>query len=87
MMTAIKIVNLTKKYGDTTAVDKINLEIANGELFGLLGVNGAGKTTTIKMLSGLAVPTDGEAFVFIILYLPVQFLLMHLQGCFDLLIL
>lgn len=63
-MTAIKIVNLTKKYGNTTAVDKINLEIANGELFGLLGVNGAGKTTTIKMLSGLAVPTDGEAFVF-----------------------
>ena len=62
-MEAIKTVNLTKKYKDVTAVDKLNLQIERGELFALLGVNGAGKTTTVKMLSGLTKPTDGEAFV------------------------
>lgn len=62
-MTAIKTVNLTKKFGNNTAVDSINLEIKEGELFGLLGVNGAGKTTTIKMLSGLSNVTEGDAFV------------------------
>ena len=63
-MTAIKTVDLTKKYGKITAVDHLNLEIHRGELFSLLGVNGAGKTTTIKILTGLASPTDGEAFVY-----------------------
>ena len=53
MKTAIKISDLTKQYKDVTAVDKLNLEIYEGELFSLLGVNGAGKTTTIKMLSTL----------------------------------
>lgn len=62
-MTAIKTVNLTKKFDSNTAVDSINLEIKEGELFGLLGVNGAGKTTTIKMLSGLSEVTDGDVFV------------------------
>lgn len=50
---------LTKKYGDITAVDNLNLEIGKGEFFGLLGPNGAGKTTTIRMLSTLTVPTSG----------------------------
>ena len=50
-MPAIKINNLTKQYKDVTAVNNLSLEIAEGELFSLLGVNGAGKTTTIKMLS------------------------------------
>ena len=50
---AIKTTGLTKKYKEITAVDDLNLEIRNGELFSLLGVNGAGKTTTIKMLSTL----------------------------------
>ena len=59
----IKIVNLTKKYGDKTVVDDINLEILDGELFSLLGVNGAGKTTTIKMLTTLEKPTSGEIFI------------------------
>lgn len=59
-MLAIKINNLTKKFKDKTAVDKINLEINKGELFALLGTNGAGKTTTIKMLSTLILPTSGE---------------------------
>lgn len=51
--------NLTKKYGDITAVDDLNLEIGKGEFFGLLGPNGAGKTTTIRMLSTLTMPTSG----------------------------
>lgn len=62
-MEAIKAVNLTKKYKHLTAVDNLNLQIEQGELFSLLGVNGAGKTTTIKMLSCLTKPTSGDAFV------------------------
>jgi len=62
-MEAIKTNNLTKKYNDILAVDHLNLEIQQGELFSLLGVNGAGKTTTIKMLSCLTKPTSGDAFV------------------------
>ncbi len=62
-MTAIKTVNLTKKYKDITAVDNLNLTVNKGELFALLGINGAGKTTTIKMLCGLCKPTSGEAFL------------------------
>lgn len=60
-MNGIEIKNLTKKYKDLTAVDELNLNIVEGELFGLLGVNGAGKTTTIKMLSCLTSPTSGNA--------------------------
>ena len=62
-MDAIRTVNLTKKYKDVVAVDNLNLQITQGELFSLLGVNGAGKTTTIKMLSGLTKPTGGDALV------------------------
>ena len=62
-MQAIKTVGLVKQYKDVTAVEKLDLEIRQGELFSLLGVNGAGKTTTIKMLSGLTKPTAGDAFV------------------------
>ena len=62
-MQAIKTLNLVKQYKDLTAVDKLNLEIQQGELFSLLGVNGAGKTTAIKMLSCLTRPTDGDALV------------------------
>ena len=61
-MDAIKTINLTKKYKDLTAVDRLNLQIEQGELFSLLGVNGAG-TTTIKMLSCLTQPTSGDAFM------------------------
>lgn len=60
---AIKTVSLTKKYGELTAVDALNLTVERGELFSLLGVNGAGKTTTIKMLSCLSEPTSGDAFL------------------------
>ena len=62
-MPAIKIMELVKRYKNLTAVDKLHLEIQQGELFSLLGVNGAGKTTAIKMLSCLTKPTGGDAFV------------------------
>ena len=62
-MQGIKTVELVKQYKNITAVDKLNLEIEQGELFSLLGVNGAGKTTAIKMLSCLTKPTGGDAFV------------------------
>lgn len=62
-MKAIEIKNLTKKYGNVTAVDNINLIIEEDELFSLLGVNGAGKTTTIKMLTGLIKPSSGDALI------------------------
>ncbi len=62
-MQAIKTIGLTKCYKQITAVEKLNLEIQQGELFALLGVNGAGKTTTIKMLTCLTKPTEGDATV------------------------
>ena len=62
-MQAIQTTELVKRYKDVTAVDQLNLEINQGELFSLLGVNGAGKTTTIKMLTGLTKPTEGDAYV------------------------
>ena len=55
----IKLTNLTKKYGDFTAVDGIDLEVPRGELFGFLGPNGAGKTTTLRMIAGILRPTGG----------------------------
>lgn len=62
-MTAIKLTNLTKRYGDFTAVDSISFEVNKGEVLGFLGVNGAGKTTTINMLSTLLPPDGGSAEV------------------------
>ena len=55
--------SLTKKYGDFTAVDELNMSVHDGEIYGFLGPNGAGKTTTILMLMGLSVPTAGSAVV------------------------
>ena len=62
-MQAIKTIGLVKRYKDVTAVDGLNLEIPEGEIFALLGVNGAGKSTTIKMLSCLTKPSEGDATV------------------------
>ena len=62
-MQAMKTISLTKQYKNVLAVDKLNLEIEQGELFALLGVNCAGKTTAIKMLSCLTKPTSGDAIV------------------------
>jgi ABC-2 type transport system ATP-binding protein len=55
--------NLTRKFGDFTAVDHISFEVKKGEIFGFLGANGAGKTTAMRMLTGLLIPTSGEATV------------------------
>ncbi|MGZ3789684.1 MAG: ATP-binding cassette domain-containing protein [Bacteriovorax sp.] len=60
---AIQTQNLTRKFKDKTVVDHLNLNIAQGIIFGLLGPNGAGKSTTIKMLTTLLPPTSGHAFV------------------------
>ncbi len=62
-MQDIKTIELVKRYKNLTAVDKLNLEIYQGELFSLLGVNGAGKTTTIKMLTCITKPTNGDALI------------------------
>jgi len=59
----IELKQLTKKYGEFTAVDRLDLTIRQGEIFGLLGPNGAGKTTTILMMLGLTEPTSGSATV------------------------
>jgi len=59
----IQISNLTKKFGNLTAVDHLNLTIEEGEIFGLLGPNGAGKTTAILMLTTVIRPTEGTATV------------------------
>lgn len=62
-MDAIKIKDLTKNYRDIIAVDHLDLNVSEGELFSLLGINGAGKTTVIKMLSCLAKPDSGDALL------------------------
>ena len=59
----LDLVNLTKRYGDLTAVDHLNLHLAPGEIFGFIGPNGAGKTTTIKMLATLLRATEGDALI------------------------
>lgn len=56
----IEVTNLTKKYGDLTAVDNISFEVSRGKIFAFLGPNGAGKSTTIKMLTTLLDPTSGD---------------------------
>ena len=59
----IRTENLTKRFGPKVAVDRLNLDIAEGEFFCFLGPNGAGKTTTIKILTGLMLPTSGTASI------------------------
>ncbi|MBS4063744.1 MAG: ABC transporter ATP-binding protein [Chitinophagaceae bacterium] len=61
--TAITTRNLTKRFGNFTAVDAISFEVHKGEIFGFLGANGAGKTTAMRMLCGLSLPTSGEATI------------------------
>ncbi len=65
----ISVIELTKRFGDFTAVNQVNLEVYPGEIFGFLGPNGSGKTTTIRMMLGLLKPTDG---LIEILGMPVQ---------------
>ncbi|GHT00079.1 hypothetical protein FACS189421_11660 [Bacteroidia bacterium] len=63
MNTVIETRDLTKKFGDFTAVDHIGFSVAKGEIFGFLGANGAGKTTAMRMLCGLSKPTSGQGLV------------------------
>lgn len=64
MTAIIKTTRLTKKYGDQTAVDNLNMTVRQGQIYGFLGQNGAGKTTTIRMLLGLIKPTHGAIEMF-----------------------
>jgi ABC-2 type transport system ATP-binding protein len=64
MSVVVETVDLTKTYNSTTVVDRLNLQIEEGEIFGFLGPNGAGKTTTILMLLGLTEPTSGIARIY-----------------------
>lgn len=59
----LELINLTKNFGNFTAVDNLNLKIESGDFFGFLGQNGAGKTTTIKMISGLYTATTGKILI------------------------
>ena len=62
-MNSIDVNELTKKFGNFTAVNKVSFTVKKGEVFGFLGANGAGKSTTIRMLCGILEPTDGDAIV------------------------
>jgi ABC-2 type transport system ATP-binding protein len=63
MAAIIETRDLTRRFGDLTAVDRLNISVAEGEIFGLVGPDGAGKTTTLRMLCGLMTPTEGSATV------------------------
>lgn len=62
-MDMVKLIDLTKVYKGLRAVNKINLKVARGTVFGFLGPNGAGKTTTIKMMAGVLAPTEGQIII------------------------
>jgi ABC-2 type transport system ATP-binding protein len=63
-MVTIKAENLSRKFGALTALDQLNLEVEEGEIFGLVGPDGAGKTTTMRLLTGILDPTSGAAWVY-----------------------
>ena len=59
----LELRNITKKFGDFAATDRVSFAVKRGEIFGLLGPNGAGKSTTFRMMCGLLTPTSGEGRV------------------------
>jgi ABC-2 type transport system ATP-binding protein len=63
-MITIKAVGLTRKFKDNVAVNKLDLSVEEGEIFGLVGPDGAGKTTTMRLLTGILTPTEGEGWVY-----------------------
>jgi len=63
MPEAVRVQEITRRFGDFTAVDRVTFDVQEGEIFGFLGPNGAGKTTTIRMLIGLLAPTSGDGWV------------------------
>ncbi len=60
MKTAVKVTGLTKRFGDFTAVDQVDMQIPQQTVYGFLGPNGSGKTTAIRMMCGLLQPTQGD---------------------------
>jgi ABC-2 type transport system ATP-binding protein len=63
MTEMIELINLTKRFGDVVAVNRLNLSVSKGEIFGFIGPNGAGKTTTLRMMGGVLVPTEGSVTI------------------------
>ena len=63
-MAVIKTMGLSKRYKDKWAVDHLELKVEQGDIYGFIGQNGAGKSTTLKLLCGLASPTEGEITIF-----------------------
>jgi ABC-2 type transport system ATP-binding protein len=59
----IELKNLTKRFGDIVAVNRLNLSVSEGEIFGFIGPNGAGKTTTLRMMGGVLAPTEGSVII------------------------
>ena len=59
----IELRNLTKKFGEIVAVNRLNLSVSEGEIFGFIGPNGAGKTTTLRMMGGVLIPTEGSVMI------------------------
>jgi ABC-2 type transport system ATP-binding protein len=59
----IELKNLTKKFGELVAVNRLNLSVSKGEIFGFIGPNGAGKTTTLRMMGGVLAPTEGSVII------------------------
>lgn len=59
----IELLNLTKRYGNTLAVNRLSLSVSKGEIYGFIGPNGAGKTTTIRMMGGVLSPTEGSVII------------------------
>jgi len=63
MTKMIELKNLTKKFGNVVAVNRLNLSVSKGEIFGFIGPNGAGKTTTLRMMGGVLAPTEGSVVI------------------------
>ena len=63
-MAVIQTMGVSKRYKDRWAVDHLDLQVEQGDIYGFIGQNGAGKSTTLKLLCGLAQPTQGEALIF-----------------------
>ena len=79
-MAAIETRNLTRRFGDFVAVNKVSIAVEKGEVFGFLGPNGSGKTTVIKMLTGITSISEGEASIEGLTFEPKQTLCESASG-------
>lgn len=78
-MSYIRLVNVTKQFGDVTAVNNLNLEIGKGECFSMLGPSGCGKTTTLRMVAGFEDLSDGEVWVATACFPHLKSITIHLR--------